>query len=433
MGYYELIELRRLSNICHKAIHNKTLVNGSLFSLFSFFRQGTSFLLLIILANYIQPKEYGRLSLFTTVVTFVGFIMAFSTRGYPSVTYFKKNTEGFKKDFSATIILGLVTVAILSLPISFLGDWLGEKLELSKQLLWYVLIVSFFSLVFTLQQDYLRIKEEVVSFGIYNCSNAVLNFVLSLILVIMFGQSWMGRVNASVVCTVLLGLLSFFFFFQRDLIRVSIPWKNYRDALAWGLPMMPHVATGWLRQGLDRYIINYFYGVYEVGVFSFAMNLANIIIMIGTAFNSTNSVTLYQVLSDKGLTNEQKRYKLNRQTRIIFIIYLTATIAVLISMTLLTYLALPKYRESVPYMWVLAINGLGNCIYFLYCNYMFYYSKTKKLMYITFSTSLIHVGLSFALTRYSLYCTALVYGSVMALMALMVIWQAKKLIRINLA
>ena len=404
MGYYELIELRRLSNICHKAIHNKTLVNGSLFSLFSFFRQGTSFLLLIILANYIQPKEYGRLSLFTTVVTFVGFIMAFSTRGYPSVTYFKKNTEGFKKDFSATIILGLVTVAILSLPISFLGDWLGEKLELSKQLLWYVLIVSFFSLVFTLQQDYLRIKEEVVSFGIYNCSNAVLNFVLSLILVIMFGQSWMGRVNASVVCTVLLGLLSFF-----------------------------HVATGWLRQGLDRYIINYFYGVYEVGVFSFAMNLANIIIMIGTAFNSTNSVTLYQVLSDKGLTNEQKRYKLNRQTRIIFIIYLTATIAVLISMTLLTYLALPKYRESVPYMWVLAINGLGNCIYFLYCNYMFYYSKTKKLMYITFSTSLIHVGLSFALTRYSLYCTALVYGSVMALMALMVIWQAKKLIRINLA
>ena len=106
MGYYELIELRRLSNICHKAIHNKTLVNGSLFSLFSFFRQGTSFLLLIILANYIQPKEYGRLSLFTTVVTFVGFIMAFSTRGYPSVTYFKKNTEGFKKDFSATIILG---------------------------------------------------------------------------------------------------------------------------------------------------------------------------------------------------------------------------------------------------------------------------------------------------------------------------------------
>lgn len=427
------IEWSWLANLYHRAIHNKTLVNGSLFSLFSFFGQGVGFVLLILLANYIRPAEYGQLSLFTTVVTFVGFIMAFSSRGYASVTFFKKDEEEFKRDFSATIILGLVTVAMLSMPILFFGDKLGEKLELSERLLWYVLLVSFFSFVFTLQQDYLRVKEEVIGYGIYNCSNAVLNFVLSLVLVISFQQGWMGRVNTSVICTVAFGLLSCFFFFRRDLIRINIPWKNYRDALAWGLPMMPHVATGWLRQGLDRYIINYFYGVYEVGVFSFAMNLANIIIMIGSAFNSTNSVTLYQVLSDKTLSNEQKRSKLNRQTRIIFLIYIAATIAVLVSMTLLTLFALPKYRESIPYMWALAINGFGNCIYFLYCNYLFYYGKTKTLMYITFTISLMHVGLSFALTRYSLYCTALVYGSMMALMTTLVIWQAKKLIRANLA
>ena len=418
-----------ISTLFQRATHNKTVVNGGLFSLFSFFGQGVSFILLILLANYIKPAEYGRLSLFTTVVTFVGFIMAFSTRGYASVTFFKKDAEEFKKDFSATIILGLVSVALLALPILLFGDWLSEKLELSNQLLWYVLIVSFFSLTFTLQQDYLRIKEEVVKYGIYNCSNAILNFALSLLLVIAFEQSWMGRVNASVICAFFWGLLSCVFFIRRDLIRVKIPWQNYRDALIWGLPMMPHVATGWLRQGLDRYIINYFYSVYEVGVFSFAMNLANIIIMIGSAFNSTNSVTIYQTLSDKTLTNEQKRTKLNRQTRFIFYVYIVATAAVLSGMTALTYFALPQYRESIPYMWVLSINGLGNCIYFLYCNYLFYYGKTKTLMYITFGTSLMHVGLSLALTRFSLYCTALVYGSMMAFMTVLVIWQAKKLIR----
>ncbi len=427
------MELSGLMNLYHRAIHSKTLVNGSLFSLFSFFGQGIGFVLLILLANYIRPAEYGQLSLFTTVVTFVGFIVAFSTRGYPSVTFFKKDTEGFKKDFSTTIILGLVTVVMLAVPILLFGDWMGEKLELSKQLLWYVLIVSFFSFVFTLQQDYLRIKEKVISYGIYNCSNALLNFILSLVLVITFEQSWMGRVNASVICTVLFGIMSCFFFFQKDLIRVIIPWKNYREALVWGVPMIPHVATGWLRQGLDRYIINYFYSVYEVGVFSFAMNLANIIVMIGSAFNSTNSITLFQVLSNKALPNEQKRLKLRRQTRIIFLVYLASTLVVLLSMTILTHIALPKYRGSIPYMWVLAINGLGNCIYFLYCNYLFFYGKTKSLMYITLSTSLMHVGLSFALTRFSLYCTAIVYGLMMTLMTVLVIWQAKKLIREHLA
>ena len=427
------MELSGLTNLYHRAIHNKTLVNGSLFSLFSFFGQGVSFLLLILLANYIRPAEYGQLSLFTTVLTFVGFVVAFSTRGYAGVTYFQKDTEGFKRDLSATIILGLISIGMLALPVLLFGEWIGEKLELSEQLLWYVLVSAFFSLTFMLQQDYLRIKENVVAYGVYNCSNAVLNFVISLILVITFEQSWMGRVNASVICTVMLGIISCIFLFRHDMIRIRIPWKNYRDALAWGLPMMPHAATGWLRQGLDRYIINYFYSVYEVGVFSFAMNMANIIIMIGSAFNSTNSITLYQVLSDKALTNEQKRTKLNRQRRTIFLIYVAAAVAVLVSMTLLTYLALPRYKESIPYMWVLAINGLGNCIYFLYCNYLFYYSKTRTLMYITFGTSLMHLGLSFALTRYSLYYTALVYGAMMMLMTMLVIWKAKKLIREHLA
>lgn len=422
------MELSGLLNLYHRAIHSKTLVNGSLFSLFSFFGQGVGFVLLILLANYIQPTEYGHLSLFTTVVTFVGFVVAFATRGYPGITYFHKEPEEFKHDFSATVFLGLLTMIMFAITVLLFGEWLSIKLELSVQLLWYIIVIAFFNHTYLLQQDYLRIKERVLEYGIYNCSNAVLNFVLSLLLVISFNQSWMGRINASLLCTVMFGIISCIFFFRNDLVRIHIPWKSYRDALVWGLPMMPHAAIGWLRQGLDRYIINFFYSVYEVGVFSFAMNLANIIIMIGAAFNSTNSVTFYQILSDKVLTNEQKKTKLNRQTHIIFLIYLAATAAVLLSMTLLTHIALPKYRESIPFMWVLAINGLGNCIYFLYCNYLFYYNKTRALMYITFGTSLLHVFLSFALTRYSIYCTALVYGLTMALMTSLVIWQAKKLI-----
>ena len=49
-------------------VGNKSLRNGVFFSLFSFINRGFSFLLLIILAKYIAPAEYGYLSLFATVV-----------------------------------------------------------------------------------------------------------------------------------------------------------------------------------------------------------------------------------------------------------------------------------------------------------------------------------------------------------------------------
>lgn len=424
-----MVSIGRLSYLIERVSHNKTLINGSLFSLFSFFGQGISFVLLILLAKFLTPNEYGQLSLFSTVVTAIGFIMAFSTRGYPAVTYFKKDFEGFKRDFTSTIVLGVFTFVFLSLPVFFFGEWLGEMLELTQGLLWFTLIISFFHFIFLLQQSYLRIKERVIWYGIYNCSLAIVNFVFTLLFVITFSQGWMGRINAWLFGSVIFGILSLIFFVRHDLLRLELKWKTYHEALAWGVPMIPHAASGWIRQGADRYIINFFHTTHFVGLFSFAMNVTNIVTMIGTAFNSTNSVSIYHVLSDKNLTNLQKRVKLKQQTRMIFAVYVIATIAVTLFMTLLTYLALPKYSESVPLMWILAIAGFLRCIYFLYCNYLFYYCKTKNLMYITFGTSVVHLLLSFVLTKYSLYYTAIIYVIMMIAMTSLVYFQARKLLK----
>lgn len=426
------MELSGLKNLYHKIIHNKTLVNGSLFSLSSFLGQGIGFMLLILLANYILPAEYGKLSLFNTAVMFGGIVIAFSSRGYTGVTYFKKDTNEFKKDFTATIILGIISIMLLAIPVLVCGDRLGYKLELSERLLWYLLIISFFSFTFQLQQDYLRIKEKVISYGLYNCGFSILNFILTFYLVVYLNQSWIGRVNALLICTGIAGLLSIIFFLKNDMFRWDMSKKRYQEILAWSIPMIPHTATVWIRQGLDRYIINYFYTTYEVGVFSFALNLSNIIIMIGTAFNSTNSVTQFQILSDKKLANEQKFQELTHQMQLMTYVYCIATIIVIFFSSVLVHFFLPKYNNSIPYMWLLALSGLGNCIYFIYCNYLFYYNKTKLLMYITFGTSVLHLLLSLLSTRYSLYCTAMVYVLMMSLMALIVMRVAKRLIRINI-
>lgn len=415
-------------NTISRAVHNKTLVNGSLFSVFSFFGQGISFVLLILLARFLAPDEYGQLSLFSTVVTAVGFLMAFSTRGYPAVTFFKKEKEEFKQDFTATIILGIISVGLLAMPLLFFGEWISEKLELTKELLWFTLLISFFHFIFLLQQGYLRVKERVISYGIYNCSLAVVNFLLTLFFVITFRQGWLGRVNAWLIGTICFGLLSFIFFIKNDLIRLKLKHETYRDALAWGLPMIPHAASGWIRQGIDRYIINFYHATYYVGVFSFAMNVANIIIMIGTAFNSTNSVSIYQILSDKNLSSSQKKRRLSQLTRFTFWIYVAATIAVVSIMIIITAFLLPKYISSIPLMCILAIAGFFRCIYFLYCNYLFYYNDTKNLMYITFGTSVIHLLLSLFLTRYSLYYTAIIYVFMMIIMTILIIIHARKLI-----
>ena len=79
-----------------KAIESSSLVNGALFSLYSFINRGISFFLLLILANYITPSEYGYLSLWGTVISVIGFSIAMGTDGYFEIrgqTFWKKQTE----------------------------------------------------------------------------------------------------------------------------------------------------------------------------------------------------------------------------------------------------------------------------------------------------------------------------------------------------
>lgn len=85
--------------------------------------------------------------------------------------------------------------------------------------------------------------------------------------------------------------------------------------LLYGIPLIPHNAVAFIRQGLDRYIINANFSIEEVGLFSFAMNLANIIMTIGLGFNQTNSIEIYKVLGDNSFSTEEKNESLPLNVR----------------------------------------------------------------------------------------------------------------------
>lgn len=387
---------------------NKTLLNGMLFSIYAFIGRGIAFVLLIILATYIPPADYGKLSLFNTVIMLLGFFMAFSTNGYFGISYFKESKETFHQDFTFIMLMLLLTAGIVSVVFLSFGNYLSKLAGISCGLLWWALLIAFVNVPFNMHMDFYRLQEKVGKYGIMNLGNAILNAVFSLILVITFAQGWMGRVNTHIGVAFFFGLIGIVFFINKGFFDFHLHKDRMKMILFWGLPQIPHLATNWLRQGCDQYIINYNYTTQEVGLFSFALNLVGIITMIGMAFNSSNSVTIFQVLS-KEISNVEKKTILKKNTRNIFVVYLGATLLVLFLGYLFVPTVLPKYIGSIPYFTILSVYGFMVCMYFLFCNYLFYYGNTKNLMYITFGSSIIHLSLSLFLTQYSLFYTTLIY------------------------
>lgn len=410
-----------------KIISNKTVRNGAAFSIYSFFNKGISFLLLLILANYIQPKEYGELSMFNTVVMLLGFLVSLSVHTYLSVSYFQRTKDEFRKDFSAICIVTILVSLILFLILVIDVDWWSSVLKIPSDLVLFPLLLATLNVFVHMNTDLLRVQEKITEYGVFSCGFAISNMLLTLYLVICQEQNWRGFVYAKLICDCSFGLISLIRFYRFKLFTITTDFNIYKTLLLFGLPVIPHNMANWVRQGCDRYIIDYFYDTSEVGLFSFALNLLSVITMVGMAFNATNSVTIYKTLS-ANLSKTEKMAKLKRNERYIALLYLFATILIVVGALVFVPILLPKYSKSTSYLLILSISGLMNCLYFLKCNYLFYFKKTKIIMYITFGTSILHLGLSLLLTRYSLYYTCIIYSVMYSIIFVLVSKQANKLL-----
>lgn len=392
----------------NKLFQNETLRNGAFFTLFSFVNKGMNFILLILLARFITPTEYGYWSLFGTIVMFMGYFMAMTTEGYISLSYFQEGMVGVKKSFSCILPTTLIVSGALFFITTLLRDHLQQILKLPWQYLYFAIEIAFFTVYSNICLDFLRIKKNIALYGLFSCGSAFLVFSLSIILVKYFLMGWQGCVQAQFFSVLLFGVIGLcYFLFSKKIGKPNK--KHWITMLCWGIPLIPHLATAFIRFGCDRYIINHYYTIEEVGLFSFAVSLSAAIVMIGSGFNDANSVNIYEILANKDIEAERKIVLLSKQKKTISLVYLFSALTITVFGYLLIPIFFPKYTLSVNYFAVLAIYAFLQCIYFLYTNYLFFFKKTRALMVTTFSFAIIHLLTSLVLTPFSVSYTCLVY------------------------
>ena len=420
-----------INSVIQGLCKDKSMRNGVLFASFSFLNKGFGFLLLLILASFITPAEYGYLSLYTTVLMVVGYFIALSSEGFMDVAYFQDKKNGVTNTFSCVFFL---SVSFLIISVSFVSlkiPGVNRFLELENELLYICLFTSFFNVYNNLILSICRVKENVKAYGILSCGSAFLNFALSIILVKYCSLNWYGRVYAQGFCALLFGAIGLVYFFKNGYFSTKVK-KNLKPLLMWSIPLIPHLASNFIRSGCDRYIINNFHSISDVGLFSFALTLANIIVMVGAGFNQSNSVDIYKVLGNDNLTSKDKLQKQKVKIRNYVLMYVITTILVVIAVVLFIPLLLPKYVDAMPYFCILALYGLFVCFYLVYTNYLFFYNKTRNIMYVTVGSSLLHLALSLALTRFSLYITAFIYVLTQGLVVLAIRYLALRSLKENL-
>lgn len=387
-----------------RIIQSKNIKHGMLYTMFSFVNSGISFILLLILARFLTPYDYGQLNLFTTFVTLVNIIITLCTTSYISVSFFQKSKEKVKQIILIALGTTTVMLMIISLTLLLIPGFIEKSIGVPIKYLWLGILICYFQVFNSINLEIWRLEEKPISYGIYSVSFAICNFILTFWLIVGLKFGWEGRVYASWLLGILYFLISILFLIKRRYLVITKPSISLiKETFGYAIPLLPHTSFYWLKQGLDRYIINFFHDQTVVGYFSFAMNLAAIIGIVGTAFNATNSVYIYKKLAE-GYRNN--RDNLHKQIRVMTVVFLVISIGVIFFAFGLIYWVLPKYSGSGKYIIPLCMASFGQCIYLLWVNFLFFYKKTKRLMLITVTTASLQVILSLWLTRYTSIYTA---------------------------
>lgn len=389
-----------MKGILERIIINKSIKNGFIFVFFSMLNNGLNFLLLFVLAKYLLPKEYGNLSLYNNFISIITIFSTLGTLGYISVAYYKRINVEFKYYVTAIInVLILVQIILLILSYSLnLTSFLNIGLDYKYQ--FWGIVYCFFQFFVMLILEIWRLEEKPYYYGMLTTLIVVLNFAITFVL-LNISVGWLSRVYSQIVIAILISIWALTILYRKGVYCFNIPLKKYfKRILFFGLPIIPHLMSVWVRQGLDSYIINYYYGAKEVGLYFFALNFSNLIYVLGSAFNSSNSIETYKILSEGYSDVSRKLFR--KQNLFISGLFIVVTIVIILMSLIIIPLLFPQYNESMMYILPLCVSGFFQIVYLMFVNVLFFYSRTKSLMLITILFSIVHCLISLLITKYSL-------------------------------
>lgn len=389
----------------YRISNNKTLKNGFLFTLFNFLSTGVNFILLLVLSKFLMPEEYGYLNLFNTFITFMTIFISFNAEKIIVVDFFKVTQKHTAETITSIISFSFFLLILYSLVVLILRNILEAELGFSFVFLILAICYCFLDKLSGFNKAIWKAQTNAKAYGIYTFLIVTSNCIATILLLVAFDMGWISRALAQFGVSLVFGIISIAYLWKNKFVykNIIIKWHNLKESLFFGLPMVPNTLSWWAMQGVNRFIINSYYGPTEVGLYSFATHFSNIIQIIASSFTQSWHVDVFQRLTKR--ENGYIEY-LSQFTRKMIVVYALITIGIyLISLTFIP-LVFSNYIESLKFLLPLCVGAFAHSIGTLFDCYIYYNKKTNILMNITVVASVLNIIMGLIFIKYDLLMAA---------------------------
>ncbi|MCK7459124.1 lipopolysaccharide biosynthesis protein [Idiomarina aminovorans] len=391
MGLAQLVKLGRSSS----------LIRGAGVYLFaSVLNASIPFLLLPVLTRYLEPVEYGEIAVFQVWISLIGALCGLSVHGAANRKYFDyENPDREMGEFiGACVLLLIVSTIALAIIVYPFRSIIIETLGIKETWLWLAIPVAFSNFLIQLRLGQWQVRKKAAFYGTFQISRSLLDMLLSLVLVVVFTLGVTGRLSGTISAACIFGVIALLSLRSSDILKLSWRPDLMREALKFGVPLIPHILGAFLLLTADRAIISSKLGLSEAGVYMVAAQLAMAMSIMLEAVNKAFSPWLFERLKrDKESEKRQVvKFSYGYSAFLLFI----AFVALIVGDDVLRLIAGDKYSAAGKVVGWLFLAQAFRGIYFLFTNYIFFAKRTGAIARITIFFGVLHIGFLYSFIDY---------------------------------
>lgn len=343
------------------------------------------FILLPILTRVLSPSDYGMVAMFSLVVSMLGAFTGLNVQSALTVKFFQTNTILFKEYVSSSLVILLISTAIVLLVIIFLSESISNLTLLPRGWLIVAVITSGAQIAIQIRLAIWQVQHKALYYGSLLFTQGIVNMGLSIYLVLALNLAWQGRLIGILASTIIFMLVGIYLLkSHQEIIKPQHFKETVSDILKFSIPLTPHVIGAIMLSSIDRLIISNHFGLSEAGIYSVAIQIGGAMSLLTSAFNNAYSPWLMSKLKTEDI---KIKNKIVRGTYGYFLILITLAIGVSMAAPLLLLLVGEEYRGTGYLFIYIAIGQAFTGMYLMLSTYILYSNKTGLLSLLTITTA----------------------------------------------
>ncbi|KAE9537165.1 Lsg locus protein 1 [Ursidibacter arcticus] len=383
----------------------KAIKDSAIYLVGELLSRAIPFLLLPYLSRKLGVEGFGELSYYQTYIVLFFILVGLSQEGAVTRYFYVYGKRSLDLIVSIGYIYTLVSGGLI-----LLVCWL-----LQSEIMVYVALSAIFQSLLGVQLSIRQCQKQAIPYTIIQFLSSSLSVIFTILLLEFFDKELVEkRILAILLANVVVFLFAYFIYKGKSR-KKKFQLNQYKTALMYllgfGLPLILHNASLFLKGQLDRIFIFHQFSEADLGLYAMGAQIAAILMIVLQAINKASIPYFFDGLKQKRISLSQ----VHKWAMGSFIIVpLPALLMWLIPESVVVWLLGNQFIGTKYYIILFLFSTALVIPYFILVNYLFYYGKNNFISICSVISTLAYIvsliGLTFTKIEYVPYAS--IIGSI---------------------